>query len=97
MSDADIVRLAAELNLTTCFHPQLHPAVAPLGFVRLDFYSGLFLRGGKRDREWVLECRTWDRPAPDILHEWQVLTAAAARMLDPSVPVPSRTQAPRRP
>jgi hypothetical protein len=71
MSDADIARLAAELNLTTCFHPKLHPAVAPLGFVRLDLYSGLFLRRGKRDRESVLECRTGDGPARDALHEWR--------------------------
>ncbi|HEY5193960.1 MAG TPA: hypothetical protein VIJ39_08850 [Solirubrobacteraceae bacterium] len=97
MSDADIAHLAAELNMTTCFHPKLHPAVAPLGFARLDFYSGLFLHRGKRDCEWVLECRTWGQPAPDTVHEWQVLTAAAARMLDPSVPVPSRAQAPSRP
>lgn len=97
MSDADIAHLAAELNMSTCFHPKLRPAVAPLGFVRLDFYSGLFLLRGKRENEWTLECRTWDRAAPDIIHEWQLLAAAAARLLDPSVPVPSRAECPRRP
>lgn len=97
MSDADIAHLAAELNMTTCFHPKLQPAVAPLGFVRLDFYSGLFLLRGKRDSEWGLECRTWGRPAPDIVHEWMILAAGAARLLDPGVPIPSRAEGPRRP
>jgi hypothetical protein len=97
MSDADIAHLAAELNMSTCFHPKLHPAVAPLGFVRIDFYSCLFLLRGKRENEWTLECRTWGRAAPDIVHEWQILAADAARLLDPSVPVPSRAEGPRRP
>jgi hypothetical protein len=97
MTDADIARLAAELNMTTCFHPKLHPAVAPLGFVRLDFASGLFLLCGKRENEWTLECRTWGRVAPATVHEWQVLAADAARLLDPDVPGPLGTESPPRP
>jgi len=97
MSDADIAHLLSELNMSTCFHPKLHPAVAPLGFVRLDFYSGLFLRRGERESEWTLECRTWGPAVPEIVHEWQILAANAAHLLDPSVAVPSRAEGPGRP
>lgn len=92
MSDADIARLRAELGMETHFHPK-HPAVVPpLGFVRLDFYSGLYLVRADGDGDWALECRTWGQPAPGIVHEWHLHAAYAARLLDSSVPIPPRAE-----
>ena len=41
----------------------------------------------------MLEARTWGQPAPESVHEWQVLAAGAARLLDPVVTFPERLTA----
>ena len=85
MSDSDLALLARTLDMTFHMDPKLRRSPAGLGIVRLDHYSGLFLKRGAVDGEWVLEARTWGHPAPQNTHEWHVLAAGAARLLDPSV------------
>lgn len=85
MSDSDVALLARTLDMTVHMSPKLRRSPADLGIVRLDHYSGLFLKRGAVDGEWVLEARTWGHPAPQNTHEWHVLAAGAARLLDPSV------------
>ena len=85
MTDSDLALLARTLDMTFHTSPKLRPSPAGLGVVRLDHYSGLFLKRGAVDGEWVLEARTWGHPAPENSHEWHVLAAGAARLLDPSV------------
>src|SRR5581483_6650333 len=62
------------------------------GFARLDHYSGLFLKRGMVEGEWLLEARTWGRPAAQSVHEWHVLAAGAAHQLDPTVTFPERLE-----
>jgi hypothetical protein len=85
MSDSDLALLARTLDMTFHMSPKLRGSPAGLGIVRLDNYSGLFLRRGAVEGEWVLEARTWGHPAPQNTHEWHVLAAGAARLLDPNV------------
>lgn len=88
MSDPEIALLARTLDLTTHMYPKMHPSPNSPGVVRLDHYSGLFLEHGYVDGGWVLEGRTWGHPAAQSIHEWQVLAAGAARLLDPTVTFP---------
>lgn len=90
MSDADIAVLVRALDLTTHMHPKLHGHPTSPGAVRLDHQSGLFLERGALDGRWVLEGRSWGRPASESVHEWHVLAAGAARLLDPVVDFPDR-------
>lgn len=90
MSDGDVALLRGTLGLTTHMHPKLHASPASPGMVRLDHHSGLFLDRGVTDGDWVLEARTWGLPAAQSIHEWHVLAAGAARLLDPSVTFPER-------
>lgn len=90
MSDSDLALLARTLDMTLHTYPKLRPSPASPGIVRLDHYSGLFLKHGGVEGQWVLEARTWDHPAPKSTHEWHVLAAGAARLLDPSVAFPER-------
>jgi hypothetical protein len=94
MTDADLARLARAFDLSTHLQPKLHPDPNSPGVARLDHFSGLFLERGAADGEWVLEARTWGRPAPESVHRWHVLAAGAARQLDPSVKLPDRLPAP---
>lgn len=88
MSDEDADRLRRALDMALCLHPK-HPAVTPpLGVVRLDFHSGLFLVRGEREHEWALECRTWGHPSADQVARWRLEAILAARSVDPSVPFP---------
>jgi hypothetical protein len=99
MDDRDLALLARTLDLAT--HTQ--PAVRPRqergprhdtpGFARLDHYSGLFLRRGLVEGKWLLEARTWGRPAMQSVHEWHVLAAGAAHALDSTVTYPERLDA----
>lgn len=96
MSDSDLALLARTLALSTRVQPTIHPRHNTVprhdtpGFARLDHYSGLFLKRGVVEGEWLLEARTWGRPAAQSVHEWHVLAAGAARMLDPTVTPPER-------
>jgi hypothetical protein len=90
MSDADIHRLNSVLGLDTHVHPKLRGSPASPGVSRPDFFSGLFLVRGGGPQGWRLEGRTWGAPAPESVHGWHLLAADAARLLDPTVPVPSR-------
>ena len=88
MSDGDIALLARMLDLTTHMHPKLHDSPTSPGVVRLDFYSGLFLKRGPAEGQWVLEGRTCGDPSPPIVHDWHLRAAAAAHRLDPVVAFP---------
>ena len=88
MSDADIAVLASTLGLVMHMHPKLHDSPTSPGVVRLDFYSGLFLKRGPVEGQWVLEGRTWGDPSPPFVHDWHLRAAAAAHRLDPAVAFP---------
>jgi len=90
MTDGDIALLARTLDLTTHMYPKMRPSPNSPGVARLDHFSGLFLERGPADGYWILEARTWGHPAPRRIHEWQVMTAGAARLLDPTVALPER-------
>jgi hypothetical protein len=93
MSDPDIALLSRTLGLTMHMYPKLRPSPNEPGAVRLDHDSGLSLRHGGSEGRWVLEARTWGHPAPESIHDWQVLAAGAARLLDPVVTFPERLPA----
>ncbi len=90
MSDCDLALLARTLDISTHMYPKMSPDPNSPGVVGLDHVSGLFLKRGAAEGQWVLEARTWGDPAPESVHEWHVLAAFAARQLDPSVGVPQR-------
>ncbi|MGZ6724743.1 MAG: hypothetical protein ACXVHK_27700 [Solirubrobacteraceae bacterium] len=94
MTDADLARLRASLDLVTYISPKPGVFAASPGLVRLDSWSGLFLEPGAGEDEWVLEARTWGNPPDSLVHEWHVRAALAARELDPTVPLPPREIAP---
>lgn len=91
MGECDSRRLAAGAGLDCDLHPKLPGGTVSPGLRRLDFASGLFLIRGAGDGEWRLEGRSWDAPAPGVVHRWHVLAATAARVLDSDVPVPAPT------
>lgn len=93
MGDGDSNRLARALGMAMSFRPKTQPTPTSPGMVRLDFFSGLFLVRGPTDGEWQLEGRTWGTPAGETVHGWHLQAAAAARQLDPSVPVPAPDEA----
>jgi hypothetical protein len=84
MSEDDLALLALMLELS------IRADHDSPGFARLDHYSGLFLIRGSAERQWKLEARTWGHPASQSIHEWHVLAAGAAHLLDPSVSIPER-------
>jgi hypothetical protein len=94
MSDADIHRLNSVLDMDTHLLPKMRASPASPGVSRLDFFSGLFLVRGGGPEEWRLEGRTWGAPAPRSVHGWHLVAANAARLLDPTVPVPPRLENP---
>lgn len=93
MSDSDIHRLTRVLGMSTHLHPKLHSSPASPGVARLNFFSGLFLLRSERLGEWRLEGRTWGAPAAVTVHDWHVVAADAARLVDPGVPVLARLAA----
>ena len=99
MSDRDLALLMRMLDLSMHIQPTTRsrhdtaPRHDTPGFARLDHYSGLFLKRGVAEGEWLLEARTWGRPAAQSVHEWHVLAAGAARELDPTVTLPERLDA----
>lgn len=90
MGDPEIALLARALDLTTHMYPKMRPSPNSPGVARLDHYSGLFLERGVGEGRWVLEARTWGHPALENVHEWHLLAAGAARLLDPTVTFPKR-------
>jgi hypothetical protein len=97
LTDLDLALLARTLDLSLRNPPMTGPRSAARrhdapGFVRLDHYSGLFLRRGAVEGEWLLQARTWGHPAAQAVHGWHVLAAGAARELDPAVTVPRRLE-----
>ena len=92
MSDPDVALLVRTLGLTTHMYPKPRQSPAT-GAVRLDHFSGLFLERGAAEGQWVLEARTWGHPAPETVHEWLVLAAGTAHLLDPTVMFPDRLPA----
>jgi hypothetical protein len=95
MTDADLARLHASLDLATYRNPKPGVSGASTGVARLDLWSGLFLEPGEGEGEWALEGRTWGNPPEASIHEWHVRAALAARELDPQVKIPERTPAPQ--
>ena len=91
MSDLDLDRLRSVLDLCTHMHPQMRPDPNSPGVARLDHHSGLFLERGAGESQWLLQARTWGRPTPPTVHEWQLLAAQAAHQLDPRVSLPERS------
>lgn len=92
MSDPDVALLVRTLGLTTHMYPKPRQSPAT-GAVRLDHFSGLFLERGAAEGQWVLEGRTWGHPARETVHEWLVLAAGTAHLLDPNVMFPDRLPA----
>ena len=90
MGDSDLAVLAHLLDLSTHMYPKMRPDPNSPGVARLDHFSGLFLERGAEKGRWVLEARTWGNPACRSVHEWEVIVAQAARLLDPRVPLPER-------
>ena len=88
MSDADLTVLARVLDLSTHMYPKMRPDPNSPGVARLDHFSGLFFERGADEGRWMLEGRTWGKPAPQTVHEWHLLAAQAARLLDPGVTLP---------
>lgn len=97
MSDAELACLGHALDISTHLQPKMRPDPNSPGVARLDDSSGLYLERGPRDGGWLLQARTWGRPAPSTVHEWQVLAAQAAGRLDPQVTLPDRVAPPPRP
>jgi hypothetical protein len=93
MRDADVALLVRTLDLTTHMSPKLRRSPTSPGAVRLDLHSGLFLKHGPVEGQWLLEAHTWGDPKPQSIHQWHVLTALAARKLDPIAPFPERQAA----
>lgn len=98
MSDDDLALLARRLDLATRIGPTIRsrPDTARRhdtpGFARLDHHSGLFLKRGAAEGEWLLQARTWGTPAGQSVHDWHVLAAGAARKLDPAATIPERLE-----
>jgi hypothetical protein len=90
MTDSDLALLARSLDLSTHMVQKMRPDPNSPGVARLDHFSGLFLERGERDGQWLLEARTWGKPASESVHEWNLLAAGAAHQLDPTVEPPER-------
>jgi hypothetical protein len=90
MSDRDVSSLVLALDFDTRTAPAGSSPEARLVSARLDQDSGLFLKAGEGERQWVLEARTWGHPDPESVHRWNVSAATAARRIDPTVKLPER-------
>lgn len=88
MSDHDLSVLAHTLDLWRHMSPKMRPDPNSPGVARLDHFSGLFLERGAGDDRWLMQARTWGRPAPQTVERWHMLAAQAARRLDPDVTLP---------
>jgi hypothetical protein len=90
MDGEDLAVLAGALDMPTTLRSGRDASERDLGFARLDHFSGLFLRRGTVEGDYVLQAVTWGHPGREAIHRWHVAAAAAARQLDPSVKAPDR-------
>jgi hypothetical protein len=90
MGDRDLALLAGALDLSTGVRSSANPREGDLGFARLDYASGLFLKRTAVQGQWILEARTWGHPTAHTVHGWHVRAAGAAHQLDPAVDPPDR-------
>jgi hypothetical protein len=90
MSESDLALLVRALGLSLHTHPKTSPDPASYGIARLDYGSGLFLKPGPTQQQWLLQARTWSNPQPQTVHEWHLLACGAACQLDPTVKPPER-------
>ena len=90
MTEGDLLLLARGLDLSTGVRSAGHPREDDLGFARLDYASGLFLKRTAVEGQWTLEAHTWAHPAAHTVHGWHVRAAGAAHQLDPAVALPDR-------
>lgn len=90
MGRADIDRLD-QFGLVIDLHPDLKCTSASPGMLVLDRSSDLLLEHGDGPDAWELRGQTWGTPSSITAHRWHVEAAAAARLLDPAVPVPPRS------
>lgn len=95
MSDLELDRLRSVLDLSTHMYPKMRPDPNSPGVARLDHHSGLFLERGAGDSQWLLQARTWGMPAPQTVHDWQLVAAQAAHQLDPRVSLDERSATPQ--
>jgi hypothetical protein len=101
MTEADRAVLSTRLGLTSHVVPQADPSQGDVRFSRLDNSSSLFLQPGSEAGTWLLQGRTWGDPSAQNVHDWHVVAAYAAQLLDSSVTPPGRrpisqTTAPQR-
>jgi hypothetical protein len=90
MTDRDVSSLVLALDFDTQAVAAGSPPEARLVSARLSHDSGLYLKAGEGEGRWVLEARTWGHPDADSVHRWNVVTATAARRIDPTVELPQR-------
>jgi hypothetical protein len=93
MTEDNLAVLSSRLGLTTRLAPQAGIGQGDGRFARLDNSSSLFLQRGTTEGTWILEGRTWGEPSPLNVHDWHVVTAYAAQLLDPTVRPPERQPA----
>jgi hypothetical protein len=89
MDDGEAARLHKALDLVTYLSAKPGVSGGRPGVVPLDLWSGLFLERGEQQGEWQLVARSWGDPPEQLVHEWQVRAALAARELDRTVAVPA--------
>jgi hypothetical protein len=90
MTEENLAVLSSRLGLTTHVVPQADTSQGDVRFARLDNSSSLFLQAGSTEGTWILQGRTWGQPSSLNVHDWHVVTAYAAQLLDPSVRPPAR-------
>lgn len=90
MGGSDLELLRRQLAITTHVDHKLPVDPNSPGHAQLDQDSSLLLERGVGSDRWVLQARTWGRPSPRTVHDWQVRVAQVARRLDPQVSVPGR-------
>lgn len=90
MHGSDLELLRRQLAMTTHVEHKLPVDPNSPGHAQLDQDSGLLLERGPGQDRWLLQARTWGRPSPRTVHDWQVRVAQVARRLDPQVAPPAR-------
>jgi hypothetical protein len=90
MTEDNLSVLSSRLGLSTRLAPQTGIGQGDGRFARLDNSSSLFLQSDTTEGTWILEGRTWGDPSALNVHDWHVVTAYAAQLLDPTVRPPER-------
>lgn len=92
MTDMDLARSRAELDLVTYTTPGPGVSGTSPGVVPLASWSGLFLERGEDENQWILKDRSRSNPPDSAIHEWDGWAGVAAPGLDPSLKVPARAR-----